>query len=91
MILTAIVDMDGRYQENKADAKKWMYSGGRGPQSFLWICSILELDSARIQTACMTRRGRKTIMRVYQKEAKRAKKAEALAKKAEALLDGDEM
>lgn len=65
VVLNAIRDMDDRSKDIRAEATRWLYERKHTPQSFLWICLVLDIDPNPILQTCMTRRGRKAIMRVY--------------------------
>lgn len=63
VVSQAIADMDSRYLSERAAAKRWVYSGESRPGSFLWVCDHLDLDPNKLQTMCMTRDGRKKLIR----------------------------
>lgn len=57
VLLQAIKDMD--IASEAEAARFWMYRDpSNGVGSFSWICSILDLDEARLSLFCTTRAGR---------------------------------
>ena len=44
-------------------ALDWIYSGRQDAGSMFWICDMLDLDYNKLLTLCMTREGRRKILR----------------------------
>ena len=63
VVSQAIADLDSRYPGDRAAAIRWIYGRRTNSGSFLWVCDHLDLDFRRLQTLCMTREGRKTLVR----------------------------
>jgi hypothetical protein len=63
VISQAIVDMDSSMISERAAAKRWIFFGETRPGSFLWICDHLDLDAGKLQTLCLSRSGRKSLVR----------------------------
>ena len=83
VITTAIKDMDynGPLREAiRQHARNWLFSNESTPQSFLWICEMLDLDGGRIQTLCLTREGRAKIVKPKTESKRKHKKAKKKSK-----------
>jgi hypothetical protein len=62
VISQAICDIDVRGdRSSRVDALRWIGSNKTHPQSFIWICDMLDLDEDRIRMMVMTRAGRKQL------------------------------
>lgn len=44
------------------DALEWLNSQNDEPQSFLWICDMLDLDANKIRMMSLTREGRNRLL-----------------------------
>jgi hypothetical protein len=58
----AVHDLDGG-AANAALARDWIYGGRRDAGSMFWVCDMLDLDYNKLLTLCMTREGRRKILR----------------------------
>ena len=57
----AVKDLDGA--ANAALARRWIYGARRDAGSIFWVCDMLDLDYNKLLTLCMTREGRRKILR----------------------------
>lgn len=70
----AISDMDSVYESLRKPAKNWIFSQSKLPGSFKWICDHTGLDWFVLQTACMSRSRRQSIVKSQQKHQKDVQK-----------------
>lgn len=61
-------------EEIRDSARTWLASQDTGPQSFNWICSMLDLDAERIFARTLTREGRASLRPSVGKKKTRAMK-----------------
>ena len=62
VISQAICDIDVRGdRQSRVDAIRWINSEQSAPQSFVWVCDMLDLDSGKIRMMAMSRQGRKQL------------------------------
>ena len=62
VINQAVADMESYRQGDKRSAERWIFSPADAPGSFVWVCDMLDLDAGRLQTLCMTREGRRSLL-----------------------------
>jgi len=61
VLKNAIAEMDNPIY--KRGATDWIFSDKHGVGSMSWICDVLDLDHRKLQALCMTRNGRRKILR----------------------------
>lgn len=61
VIHQAVHDLDG--VANATLARDWIYGKRQDVGSMFWVCDMLDLDYNKLQTLCMTREGRRQILR----------------------------
>jgi hypothetical protein len=58
VLLQAVRDIDDRDASLSRRAWDWINGGEKTPQSFQWICAVLDLCPFTIQIRCTSRQGR---------------------------------
>ena len=53
VLVQAIKDVQGNYLRYREEAFKWLQSESMEVGSFLWVCSVLELDPLGFQFVCV--------------------------------------
>ena len=61
VIKHAIAEMEQRGE--RGGAAHWIFSNSRELGSMHWICDVLDLDHRKLQSLCMSRTGRRKILR----------------------------
>jgi len=77
VISQAICDIDVRGdRQSRTDAIRWINSEKGTPQSFIWICDMLDLDAGKIRMLAISRQGRKQLTgKLFSRRALDYKKA----------------
>jgi len=57
----AIAEMEHRGE--RGGAAHWIFSDSHEKGSMRWICDVLDLDHRKLQSLCMSRAGRRKILR----------------------------
>jgi len=61
VLKNAIAEMEHRGE--RGSAAHWIFSDKHGIGSMRWICDVLDLDHRKLQSLCMSRAGRRKILR----------------------------
>lgn len=65
VLVQSVRDMDSSEGKGLEElrAKRYIFDDRKGVGSFWWICEMLDLDYNRLQVMCLSREGRKRLLK----------------------------